>query len=64
MLDLLFDDQSEPESFISVSVRILYSILNIDLSNYPHHDGLVVKQIWKFLPLLQSWITEYHQKWK
>ena len=61
MLDLLFDDQSEPESFISVSVRILYSILNIDLSNYPHHDGLVVKQIWKFLPLLQSWIPKYHR---
>ena len=43
MLDLLFDEQSEPVCFISASVRILYSILNIDLSNSPHHNGRVVK---------------------
>ena len=45
MLDLLFDEQSEPVCFISASVRILYSILNIDLSNFPHHNGIVVKHV-------------------
>ena len=45
MLDLLFDKQSEPVCFISASVRILYSILNIDLSNFPHHNGIVVKHV-------------------
>ena len=45
MLDLLFDEQSEPVCFISASVRILYSILNIDLSNSPHHNGIVVNHV-------------------
>ena len=45
MLDVLVDELSDPESFISVIVRILHSILNIDLSNSPHHNGIAVKNV-------------------
>ena len=58
MLDVLVDELSDPESFISVIVRILYSILNIDLSNSLHHNGIVVKHvIFTPSPILYTWIT-------